>query len=296
VAHLGDVEGVVGALGGRVLGAAVPLAGDPQPVHHRAPGPGAVRVVGVHHLPAQDLGQIAPELPQRCRDCHGGEVVGSEDRQQGLHERAELVGGHCRHPTSGEGVVRIIPLGPLGVHPNTRCWNEIHQLGGHDEQQLLGQGGADQIGVGIGEQSPVAAEPTVPLLGEAVGLLVEGHRRPVAVTQPVVVGDSVGHARVDEVGDGEIAGGPGAAQPLSGLDEMVQIDHLVITPVADVRPGVVWFGHFPVHAVGGDAIGVVPVDGHRVEKHPDHRVDQLRVGVPQRLPVLEDVAPVAFEA
>ena len=50
----------------------------------------------------------------------------------------------------------------------------------------------------------------------------------------------------------------------------------------------------PFEAVLEHAVGVVPIEGGGVEELEDHPLDELRVGVDEGLPVLEDVAPVAL--
>ena len=51
---------------------------------------------------------------------------------------------------------------------------------------------------------------------------------------------------------------------------------------------------FPVHAVAGEAVGVEAVHGRGVDELGDQARQEAREGRAQRLPVLEDVAPVAL--
>ena len=69
---------------------------------------------------------------------------------------------------------------------------------------------------------------------------------------------------------------------------------MVVAPVADVRPGVVGLNLFPLKAILEHAIRVVAVEGGGVEELENHALDELGVGVHERFPVLEDVAPVAL--
>ena len=68
----------------------------------------------------------------------------------------------------------------------------------------------------------------------------------------------------------------------------------MVAPVADVRPRVLRLYHLPVYALGGNLIGVVAVNGGGVEELRDDTVCIERIGQGERLPVLEDVAPVAL--
>jgi hypothetical protein len=58
---------------------------------------------------------------------------------------------------------------------------------------------------------------------------------------------------------------------LAGFQQLEQVDHLVVAPVADVAPGVVGVDHLPVDAVAADAVGVVAIGRHRADKGRDHR-------------------------
>ena len=78
------------------------------------------------------------------------------------------------------------------------------------------------------------------------------------------------------------------------FEELEEVDDLVVAPVADVRPGVVRLNFFPLKAVLEHAVWVVAVEGGGVEELENHALDELGVGVHERLPVLEDVAPVAL--
>ena len=110
----------------------------------------------------------------------------------------------------------------------------------------------------------------------------------------VVVGDQVGHVGVDEDRvDRAMADRPGLVL-LPRLEQAQQVDDLVVAPVADVAPRVVGVGHLPVDAVARDAVGVVAVDRRRVDELGDDVGEVAGERLQQRLPVLEDVAPVAL--
>ena len=78
------------------------------------------------------------------------------------------------------------------------------------------------------------------------------------------------------------------------LQQLLQINDLVIAPVADIAPGVIRLFDFPVDTLFGNSIRVVAVHRGRVDELGDHILDKFRITERQRLPVLEDVAPVAL--
>ena len=78
------------------------------------------------------------------------------------------------------------------------------------------------------------------------------------------------------------------------LQQLLQIDDLVITPVADIAPRVVRLLDFPVDAFLGDPVRVVAVHRRRIDELGDDVFDKLGIAECQRLPVLENVAPVAL--
>jgi len=79
---------------------------------------------------------------------------------------------------------------------------------------------------------------------------------------------------------------------LTDLEELLEVNDLVVAPVADVGPGVVGFDGFPVEAVFGDPVGIVSVEGGGVQELENHSVDESGIGMGQGLPVLEEVPPV----
>ncbi len=110
----------------------------------------------------------------------------------------------------------------------------------------------------------------------------------------VVIGQEVGNVGVGEhVAIHPARTGPGFVA-LPHLQQPQQVDDLVVAPVADVAPRVGGVGHLPVDAVTRDPVGVVALDRGGVHELRD---DVDEVGgrrLQQRLPVLEDVAPVAL--
>ncbi len=78
------------------------------------------------------------------------------------------------------------------------------------------------------------------------------------------------------------------------LEQFLQVNDLVIAPVADVAPGIVGLFDFPVDAFFGNPIGVVAVHRGSVDEFRDDALDKLRVTEGECFPVLENIAPVAF--
>ncbi len=56
----------------------------------------------------------------------------------------------------------------------------------------------------------------------------------------------------------------------------------------------VFFDRLPVEAVFNDPVGVVAVEGTRVQELEDHAFHELRIAVCECFPVLENIAPVAL--
>ena len=77
-------------------------------------------------------------------------------------------------------------------------------------------------------------------------------------------------------------------------EQALQVDDLVVAPVTEVGPGVVGFGDFPIHAFGGDAVGVVAVGAGGIEEGGEHARKGGGETQAEGFPVLEDVAPVAL--
>ena len=78
------------------------------------------------------------------------------------------------------------------------------------------------------------------------------------------------------------------------FEQFEQIDNLMVSPVADIRPRVLGFNHFVVNAFVRDAVGVISVRGSGIEELSDDMIDEQGIGIGQCFPVLEDIAPVAL--
>jgi hypothetical protein len=146
----------------------------------------------------------------------------------------------------------------------------------------------------VAQQQAVGADLLAALPRAPVGLVVE-------VDGVLGMGDllGVGLQAVGDVGEAEQRAVPQSVQQpglmgFGGLQQLEQVDDLVVAPIADMAPGIVLVDHLPVDAVATDAVGVVAVDRHGAEEGRDHRANVGRLAGHQRLPVLEDVAPVAL--
>ena len=82
---------------------------------------------------------------------------------------------------------------------------------------------------------------------------------------------------------------------LEHVEQPMQIDDLMVTPVANAAPRVPGVDDFPVNALAGDAIGVVPVGGRSTAEDGDHVLQRIRERDGQTLPVLEDVRPTKMQ-
>jgi hypothetical protein len=265
----------------------------PERLQHDPPLNVVDRAVGRRHVRPQGPGHPLARHAQLRRDLE--RRAGGAEQVEGEGKQAAQVGQRDhRGAVAHQGVVGVVPLGPLGVHPQARPGHEAGQAGQHQHQQLLGQPDPDRIAGGIQQQLAVGAQ----LGGAVLRALVRG-----LVEVDGALG--VGHQRVeraDAIGDVGVGEQPPPEQRLQrpGLEarrqlhQLQQIDHLVIAPVPDERPGVVRVLHLPLETSARDPVGVVPVGRGGVEELGDHARDQARERRRQRLPVLEQVTPVAL--
>ncbi len=206
--------------------------------------------------------------------------------------------GECHHrqPVPDEGVVGVVPLGALGVHPDPAARHEVRQFGEGRDEELLEQCHVEDAAGRVGDQPPVGTESVDPLRDGGLRGRVELDRGLRVAHQLLERCDSVGHVG-ERVGALAQLGTEPARVVLSlGVQQPVQVDDLVIAPVADPTPGVLGFGNLPVDPVAGDPVGVESVGGRGVDELGDDRRQIPGEAATQRLPVLEDVAPVALIA
>ena len=302
------------------------VGGGPPGVEHatRRIEKGAAAGTAVHHLNRCGTQQIA-----KCGDRvqrRGGQRKGLAGRGQRLqkHQKPPQMGQRDhRQAVAYQGVVGVVPLGPLGVQPQATAGHQTAGLGQQHDHQLFAQRGQHRSGVhfGVGICFGVCFDVCVGVcVGVRVGLsgLHAAHQQPVstqalrpcqsALVRRLVKFDRLlraGHHRcvgfepVRHVGKAEQRTVPKVGQQRrvmrgGGFQQAQQVDQLVITPVTDVAPGVVRFGHLPLDAGAADAVGVVAVGRHCAQKGGDHRAGVVRLAGQQGLPVLKNVAPVAL--
>ncbi len=76
------------------------------------------------------------------------------------------------------------------------------------------------------------------------------------------------------------------------LQEFLQVDDLVVAPVANVSPGTARTWLFPLDPSAGHSIRVVSIGGRGADEAADHTLHVFGIAVGQCLPVLKDVAPI----
>ena len=146
---------------------------------------------------------------------------------------------------------------------------------------------------GSRHQPPVGADLGHPLVDAGLGGVIEleGVLR---VPHDAVVGQHpVGHVPVGVLQPVERRLQRARMEPVHRVEDAVQVDDLVVAPVAERRP-VALPGHLPVDAVVADPVGVVAVHRGGVQELGQERRGVAGEAVHQRQPVLEDVAPVAL--
>ena len=266
-------------------------------VEHAAVGiqKGPARRAVVHHgrgCGAHDVAEVLQGLQGRRRQRKRS--LGARQRRDEDQEAPQVGQRHHRQPVADQRVVGVVPFRPLRVQPQAATGHQAAGLGQHDDRQLLGQGCQHGPVVVVADQQTVGADAPGAFMCPCVGSVVEhdgclGLRRLLCVRLEAVgqVGKAVQRTVPQAVQQLRVVG-------LRGLQELQQVDHLVVAPVADVAPGVVVLDDLPVDAVAADAIGVVAVGRHRAEEGFDHRPDIGRVAGDQCFPVLENVAPVAL--
>ncbi len=242
----------------------------------------------------QDVDQLIEQRPHRCRQLHV--TVAREGAEQEPRVACDGIERHDRHPPARERVVGIVPLGALGVEPDAAAGDEVGELDEQRDQQLLRQRDEPDLTISPTDQPPVGSHLFCGSQEALVSLPIEGDGVPRVGDDRVEAPDPVGHVgvRVDPLTQ---AGSEDAGLvAFAGLEQPQEIDDLVVAPVADVAPGVIRVLHLPVDAGAADAVGVVPVCRRCVQEHGDELAQVAGIADAERLPVLEDVAPVALVA
>ena len=230
-------------------------------------------------------------------DLAGDGVGGVHAVKQALqedHEAPHVAERYHGRTVADERIVRVVPLGAERVHPYARVGHKVAQFGQQGDKQFLGHGNQQGLlGLSHHETRVLSVlgqegeDMLVQVIVEADGVLGVCHYLGIRL-------EAVRH-----IGEGKLAHARHVAQRLrvvrkTEFEQAAEVDNLVVAPVADVRPRVLGLYHLPVYALGGNLIGVVAVNGSGVEKLRDDTVRIERVRQGERLPVLEDVAPVAL--
>ena len=193
-----------------------------------------------------------------------------------------------------QGVVRVVPLRSLRVQPDPAIDDEIAELGQQRHQQLLQQVDLVDVSAAFQHQLAVCACRGDPVRYSSRERVVIVHGSLRVRDDFLEAPDPIRHVCITE--DGPVQERAEACRmKLPGLfQELQQIDDLVVAPVADVTPWIVRFIDLPVDSFPGNAIRVVSIHGRSVDELGDDVLDELREAESQRLPVLEDVPPVAL--
>ena len=216
--------------------------------------------------------------------------------QQAVHERevvAQVEHRHHRDAEARERVVGVVPLGPLRVQPDAAQRHQVGQLRQGRNEQLLCQRCVMHLLVVGHHQLAVGADGLEAGLDLAVQAIVELDGV-LGIAHDLVVGlDAVGRVGVREALVAQQACQQFGIVAVRYVEQPVQVDDLVVAPVAEVGPAA-RLGNLPVHPLARHAVRVVPVQRRCVQELRDHRRRIAGEAVRQHFPVLEDVAPVAF--
>ena len=237
----------------------------------------------------------AGQFMHPVRDPVGDPKLAGVRREDGLQYDevpSEIRGGHHGEPEAGEGVVRIIPFGTLRVHPDSTVRNECRELREDRDQEFLCERDVYDVPLRIMNESAVGADSIGSIERSRVGAIIERDGVSRIGDQIRVIGQSIGNVgkREDAVVEPGIeTSGPDLERE---FEKSGQVPDLMIAPISDVAPRVVRLGRLPVDSLTSDSIGVESVGSRGVEKLRDHVVDPARIRESERLPVLEDVAPI----
>ena len=291
----GDGDGRAGTLA--VNGVAVTGAGLAGGVNEDA------AVFVVETIGRGERGGVAVEdgshFTKQDGDGGGHRHVGPAEGGQHLvaqvgEETAQVGEGDDGKAVADEGVVGVVPLGTLGVHPDAAAGHEVGETGEDEQEELLGEVDVEHAALRTGEQAGVGAEFGGARGDAAVGIGVKRDGRARVGADGCVVGNPIRNGGVGEDGAAEPGAGEARVEAGGPFEEFEQVDGLVVAPVADGSPVIVRLGDLPIDAGAGDAVGVVAVGGGGVDEFGDDAFAEGREGDAEGLPVLEDVAPVAL--
>ena len=119
--------------------------------------------------------------------------------------------------------------------------------------------------------------------------------RMVAIRDQVVIRlNAIRHVRMTENPPLQQAFQRAGVKLRRNFQQFLQVNDLMVAPVADIRPRVVRLRNFPFNPLARDAVRIVAVGGRGVQKFRNQAFAASGIGERQRLPVLENVAPVAL--
>ena len=85
----------------------------------------------------------------------------------------EVTQGHNRNTGTYECIVRIIPLGSLRVHPDTRIRDEVGYFGKQRNQDLLGEVDLIDLTARRGHQTTIRPHRLNTAIDDAIQILVK---------------------------------------------------------------------------------------------------------------------------
>ena len=256
------------------------------PVRNRSAEQARVPFQGFRHA-AKSLGDFRGNLDlRRFQTAENPPAEGQEPPQK--------VERHHRDAGAHQRIVGVVPLRPLRVHPQAGFGDVVEQPRQHQHQQLLGQVHAIRRAVRARQSLSVRAHRFRPLADLAIQSEIEVDRVARIFEQRAVRLDAIRNVGVGEHASRQQPRHGAGMVARRNFQQLQEVDHLVIAPIADVRPRVVRVQHLPVEAVAHDAIWVVAIGGGGAGKLEDHALDVTGKRKSQRFPVLENVAPVAL--
>ena len=209
------------------------------------------------------------------------------------HHSAKIAKSHHAKAVARQSVVSVVPFRPLGVQPNAAVGNKVCQLCQNQLKQLCRH--SDHIRASVlSAKLGVASEFFC--VGQNLVVKV-AHKRYCVARIFFDVGvslDVVGNIGRRENFLVQKFRQNARVKFVLQLQKLLQVNDLVVVPVADVGPRIVRLRNFPIKARARYAVGVKAVGGRRVKKLGNHSSNVNRIAHRERFPVLENVAPVSF--
>ena len=85
----------------------------------------------------------------------------------------EVAQGHNRNTGANECIVRIVPLGSLGVHPDTRIWDEVSYFGEQSDQDLFREVDLVDLTTRRGHQTTIRSHRLNTAINDSIQTLVK---------------------------------------------------------------------------------------------------------------------------